>query len=352
MSTTVSSSPAEASNSIVSRLSDWAQQWSGSWQRFWFTPARPDWLCVLRILVGAMLVYSHLVWAGSLSAFMGADAWIDNEVARQLHDGTFSDSTAARSYLWKIDSPGLLAAHHAFTIAVMVLVTIGLGTRLVLPLAVLLQLMYLHRLTGMLFGLDQIVTYMAMYLALSPCGSRFSIDAMLRERWKERLQRSPLLRWLLPACQPTVMANVATRLWQIHVCVIYLFGGLAKARGETWWDGTAMWYAITNYEYQSLDMTWLNRFPAILALLSTLTLFWEIFYVALIWPRLTRPLVLALAVAVHAGIATTLGMMTFGSMMIVANAIFVSPNVIFKPSAGLSQASQPSEQTGGSHQSR
>lgn len=337
MSTTTSSPPDSASTSIMARLTQWTQQWSAGWQRFWFTPSRPDWLCVLRILVGAMLVYMHLVWAGSLTAFIGTDAWINNDVAQQLHDGTFSDATASRSYLWNLDSPAVLTAHHAFTIVVMTLVAIGLGTRVVVPLAVLLQLMYLHRLTGMLFGLDQIVTYMAMYLALSPCGARFSVDAILRKRWRQRVEESSFLQWLLPECRPSVMANVATRLWQIHVCVIYLFGGLAKARGETWWDGTAMWYAITNYEYQSLDMTWLHRFPAILALLSTLTLFWEIFYAALIWPRLTRPFVLALAVAVHAGIALALGMITFGSMMIVANAIFVSPNLVFGPNPEVKQ---------------
>ena len=54
-------------------------------------------------------------------------------------------------------------------------------------------------------------------------------------------------------------------------------------------------------------------------------MFWEIFYCALVWPRLTRPLVLAMAVAVHGGIAIALGMITFGTMMIVANAIFLSP---------------------------
>jgi hypothetical protein len=62
--------------------------------------------------------------------------------------------------------------------------------------------------------------------------------------------------------------------------------------------------------------------------LSHLTVFWEIFYCALVWPRLTRPLVLAMAVAVHGGIALFLGMVTFGTIMIVANAAFISPDWI------------------------
>jgi len=188
-----------------------------------------------------------------------------------------------------------------------------------------LQLMYLHRLTGSLFGFDQIVTYSTMYLMISPCGSCFSVDAWLRERLAKKRATSRRLAWLLPDLVPSVSANIATRLLQLHLCVIYLFGGLSKARGESWWDGTALWYAIGNYEYQSIDMTWLSRFPTFYTALTHGTVFWEIFYCAIVWPRRTRPIALGLAVAVHGGIALFLGMMTFGLMMIAANLAFIEP---------------------------
>jgi hypothetical protein len=112
------------------------------------------------------------------------------------------------------------------------------------------------------------------------------------------------------------------------VCVIYLFGGLSKARGQTWWDGSAMWYSVGNYEYQSIDMTWIANYPRLFSALTHITLFWEVFYCVLVWPRLTRPWVLAGAVAVHGGIALFLGMITFGVMMIAANMIFVRPQTL------------------------
>jgi hypothetical protein len=99
-------------------------------------------------------------------------------------------------------------------------------------------------------------------------------------------------------------------------------------RGETWWDGTAVWRALANYEYQSLDMTWLVHYPFIIALASHLTVFWETFYCVLIWPRATRPFFLAMAVAIHGGIALFLGMITFGLAMIIANIAFVPPRVV------------------------
>jgi len=167
-----------------------------------------------------------------------------------------------------------------------------------------------------------------MYLMLTPCGAVFSVDAWLRKRRIDRNGMESLGRvgkWIFPADQPSVAANVATRSLQLHLCMIYLFGGLAKARGQLWWDGTALWYAVGNYEYQSWDVTFLSDYPSVFTGLTHLTLMWEVFYCALIWPKLTRPIILGLAVAVHSGIALFLGMMTFGTMMIAANGIFLSP---------------------------
>lgn len=298
-----------------------------AWDRFWFTPTRPHTLCVLRLLTGGMLLYCHLVLASDLFSFVGQDAWMNNEMSRQLHDGAFGPSDWARSYLWNIDNPTILWAHQILTILVTAMFMIGLGTRIVIPIALFLQLMYLHRLTGALFGLDQIVTYSTMYLALTPCGSCFSVDAILRKRFIDRCESSRFWNWMLPDDSPSIAANIGTRLLQLHLCVIYLFGGLSKARGETWWDGSAVWYAISNYEYQSLDMTWMSRYPALISALSNATLFWEVFYCALVWPRVTRPFVIGTAFMVHASIASFLGMITFGSMMIFANGIFLSPRL-------------------------
>ncbi|QEF97127.1 IncA protein [Stieleria maiorica] len=318
-----SASASSSGESFGEALSRWAE----AWDRFWFTPTRPHTLCVIRILTGAMLLYCHLVLASDLLAFVGPDAWMSNDMARQLHDGAFGVSDWARSYLWYLESPTVIWLHHGFTIAVTAMYMIGLGTRITIPLALFLQLMYLHRLTGALFGLDQIVTYTTMYLALTPCGSRYSIDAWIRPRLIGKCESSAFWRFMLPDDSPSVAANVGTRLLQLHLCVIYLFGGLSKARGETWWNGTAVWYAVSNYEYQSLDMTWMARYPAIISALSNATLFWEVFYCALIWPRVTRPFVLAVALGVHASIGAFLGMITFGSMMIIANGIFLSPRL-------------------------
>ncbi|EMI18205.1 HTTM domain protein [Rhodopirellula maiorica SM1] len=323
--------------SVIGLFKAWLLQFVAAWDRFWFTPRYSQVLAVLRIVTGGMLFYSHLVLAMQLSDFLGDHAWINNTTIAQLHDGAFGPSDMGRSYLWHLSNPLLLWLHHAATLTITAAFAIGFMTRVTAPAAWFLQIMYIHRLTGSLFGLDQIVTYTAMYLMLTPSGSCFSVDAWLRERFSERRQSSRKFAWLLPENRPSVAANVGTRLLQLHLCVIYLFGGLAKARGELWWDGTAIWFAVANYEYQSMNMTWIGSYPRVFSALTHLTLFWEVFYCALVWPRLSRPVVIAIAILVHGGIATSLGMATFGLMMIAANCIFVEPKWLL-----LRPASEPS----------
>jgi hypothetical protein len=184
-------------------------------------------------------------------------------------------------------------------------------------LACIITISYCHRLVGLQFGLDQVNALLVTYLALGPCGAVYSLDHWLASR---KAGAS------LPAT-PSVGANISVRLIQLHMCVIYLFGGIAKLQGTTWANGTAAWYAVANYEYQSLDMTWLAGYPLIIALATHATVFWETFYCVLIWPKTTRPIFLAMAVAVHGGIALFLGMITFGLAMIIANFAFVPPEV-------------------------
>ena len=89
-----------------------------------------------------------------------------------------------------------------------------------------------------------------------------------------------------------------------------------------------MWMALGNLEYQSLDMTWMAGWPLLINALTHITVFWEIFYSALIWPRLTRPVMLLLAIPLHMGIAICLGMLTFGLIMLVGNMAFIPPELI------------------------
>ncbi len=57
-------------NSLRQAGTSWCSEVVTGWNRFWFTPSAPHTLALMRILAGAMLLYTHLVWAKDLIAFL------------------------------------------------------------------------------------------------------------------------------------------------------------------------------------------------------------------------------------------------------------------------------------------
>lgn len=287
---------------------------SASWNTFWFTPSQPHTLALIRILGGAMLFYTHLIWGLDLEAFLGKDAWIGTTLSRDLSE---RGMPYAWSIFWYIESPTLLWATHIAALVIFAMLTLGLFTRFTSVASFLFTLSYCHRLQGALYGLDQVNALVATYLTIGSCGSVYSLD----RRWSPQFRTGS-------ATIATVGNTIAIRLMQIHLCVIYFFGGISKLKGTDWWDGSALWMALSNYEYQSIDLTWMIGYPAVIALLTHVTVIWETFYCVLIWPRTTRWIMLTLAVFVHTGIGLAMGMPTFGLAMMIVNLAFLRPDTV------------------------
>lgn len=316
-------------NTVRGYFSELKSSARDAWNRFWFTPTDPATLSLIRILAGGMLLYTHLVWSLGLESFFGRHAWTNSDVASRVQGST------AWSYFWWIDSTAMLWTVHVAGLVIFACLMLGLCSRVMAVLAYLVAVAYVHRVPGALFGLDQINVMLAMYLMVGPCGGAYSLD-----RWMARRRAQQPL----PPAAPSVSANLAIRLMQFHMCVIYFFAGLAKLQGDTWWSGTALWGAIANLEYQSLDVTWLASYPLLLALMTQVTVWWELSFCVLVWPRLARPLVLLLAIPLHLGIAFCMGMITFGLVMLIGCLSFVSPalvrRLLDKPSPVIAKAGQ------------
>jgi hypothetical protein len=288
--------------------------WQG-WNRFWFSPSDPATLGLIRIFAGAMLFYTHLIWSLDLNGFFGADGWLPAKTIESLPN----HSVFEWSWFYWITSPTLMWTVHIASLVVFALLTIGLWSRAMSILAFLATVAYANRASLAQFGLDDANAMLAMYLMIGPCGAAYSVDSWLKRR-RAGGNKLPV--------EPLIGANFAIRLLQVHLCVIYFFSGLGKAQGPLWWNGWAMLMATANYEYQSLSATWLIHYRYLAFFLTHLTVFWELSYCALVWPRLTRPIVIAIGVGMHLGIGLFLGMWTFGVAMIIANLAFVSPWVV------------------------
>lgn len=302
-------------NAVVVRYPVELGRWfSEGWNRFWFTPRDPATLGAIRILAGAMLLYTHAVWTLGLENFMGAHPWVPRASAEYI----FGPETMrwTWSLLWWCDSPAALWSVHIVALVAFFCLTIGFQTRIASILAFVLCASYANRTVASQFGLDQINAMLALYLMIGPSGACYSVDRLVA-RWRAgRRLESPA---------PSVMANVAIRLIQIHMCVIYFNAGVSKLQGGMWWDGSALWGAVANLEYQSLDLTWLCNHPYLVNFMTHTTIVWEISFPALVWSRMLRPLVLLVAIPLHLGIAFGMGMITFGFVMLYGCLAFVEP---------------------------
>lgn len=290
------------------------------WISFWFTPMDPAPLGLLRILAGGMVVYSHLVWGIDLPAFLGPDGWNSAEAIREFHAGQWN-----YSFWWNVPVEWMQTVHR-WCIAILVLFWFGCFTRVTSILAFVIHVSYCQRAWISNFGLDQIAGVLLLYLMIGPSGATYSIDSVFRRTWHR--WRSPDLIIADRSIRPSAAAGLSLRLIQVHYCVIYFFAATGKLQGEAWWNGAAIWRALSNYEYQSIDLTWLAWYPEILDLATHIVILWELSFAYLIWVRPLRPFMLAIGVLMHLGIGAFLGMWTFGLIMIFGYVAFLQPQTV------------------------
>ena len=73
--------PLSAVARYLARLARGASQ---GWNDFWFTPAEPALLGLIRILTGMMLLYNHAIWGVVLNDFYGRDSWLSQELIAEV----------------------------------------------------------------------------------------------------------------------------------------------------------------------------------------------------------------------------------------------------------------------------
>ncbi len=297
------------------------------WNTFFFKPADPTALGLIRIAVGLLLLWSLGVYGLELQAYFGSEGWADPGMIRLFHR---EQSPGAWSF-WLLVPDNLLRPVWLACMAILTLFTLGLFSRVTAVLAWVIVVSTTRRVPVSLFGFDQIISTWALYLAVTGAsGQAISLDrfwARYRETRALVSRRRADGRWVgtpgVPT--PTISANLALRLIQLHLVLIYGMAGLAKLQGQAWWTGMAIWGVLASAEFREFDLTWLAAYPWLLNLMTHGSLALELSYPVLIWSRLLRPLYLAAVVMLHVGIALTApGLTEFGLAMLAANLAFVS----------------------------
>ena len=282
----------------------------GAALRFFFLhPASPRPLAALRIGLSSVLLVQAFLLRRELQNLYASDGYVQGTLNQYIAHPLMPKIAwiLPLAERFNIGEASCISAIGAAYVAALIFLGSGLFTRTASVFAWLLHFSLMNTSTTSNYGADLYGHVFLFYLMLSPAAGAWSIDALLR--------RVPT--------EPSSMARWSLRVMQIHLCLAYLASGIEKASGVQWWNGELLWRAFQLPVYQQFDMSWLVNFPILSMVAGWSTLVFELGYCVFIWPRRTRPLWVLAAVGLHLGIAVTLGLGIFGTMMaILTLAIF------------------------------
>ena len=146
------------------------------------------------------------------------------------------------------------------------------------------------------FTVSKLGPVLALALALTPAGARWSVDAWLRRR------RDP------GHVPPTHVTGGCVRFFQAFLMVFYFSSGIAKARGDWLSDPYVLWSHLHDSYQTPVSWFFANHLPAFAwTVMQALTIAFELgapLWFALRW---ARPFALAWGVAMHAMIGMMFG---------------------------------------------
>lgn len=280
--------------------------WS-SVQDFFFEPRSLYQLGLMRMIVASAL-FGLYCWRQLEVAFYYTDAKGVVLKAQSLNLMPEFYRPLFRLFFWP-DS--LVPYVHGALVLALLGLALGVGGRIWTFVTWLLSLSFLQRNYFVAYGADLIGTMWLFYLSWTRHNAYFSV---LNYCDRERISK----------IKCDIFSSAGARMIQLHLCVIYGFTGLQKLKGMSWWDGTSLWTVWGNRQMTVVDMAWTSQWPMMIAGFVFMTLFFEVYFPVLVWRAKIRPWLLFIGFCFHLGIAVTMGIWSFGSIMVSAYVLFFS----------------------------
>jgi hypothetical protein len=291
--------------------------WKEKVGKFLFSPESGKWLAVLRFGLGLQLVLYALSLKGDWNyLFAGTGGGL---ISRNLGEAILSlESPFVPRLGWLIVLGAKAGLPEETVLSIAWITLLGTGCSLLAGLfsrfsAILAWFLHLcaAKSGGLVsYGVDNFMTIGLFYLMLSPLPDRYALD----HRWRKS---RPKDRQLL---------GFFRRVLQIHMCLIYFFGGITKCLGAGWWNGTNIWRALTRPPFNILPPEILVRWKYFLPVLGISICLLETGYPVFIWLRKTRTIWLICILGMHIAIGLTMGMYLFALIMIVLNLAAFGPD--------------------------
>ncbi len=220
---------------------------------------------------------------------------------------------------WGLSAEGavyLVIGVHTLSLVMLLL---GIGSRASAVCAWCTNLLLIYAGGGLLYGMDYFTHIALSYCVIMPTGACLSV-------WPRR------------SIESSVSAGATLKMLRFQMGIVYASSGVEKAMGEQWWNGEAIWRAVTLPVFSQLDMTWLSTVPWLAAAIGWSVLLIEGAYPIFMGWKKTRSLWLLLVVGMHLGIGLSMGMWLFASIMIILSLAAYGDTSLVTLSALLSRA--------------
>lgn len=274
------------------------------WNHFFFEPKPVTGIAVYRILFGALLIANGILMAPEWLTWFGENGVLSGQTSELLASGPRVDIfrllPEGDAWVW-----ALLGAYFLVTISV----TIGWHTRFFSVLLWMILVSLHHRNMVILNSGDTLLRVMSFFLIFSPAGQALSLDA-LRMAGKNQAKPAMAVPW-------------AQRLMQIQVAVVYFSTFLWKLRGDSWMDGTALYYASRLMEFWRFPVPYFFEHLWTLKILTWAALCVEGAFPLLVWFKKTRIPILIAGVMLHLGIEYAMNIPLFALVMISTYVLFL-----------------------------
>jgi hypothetical protein len=321
--------PAEAAPSISLRAT--AAALVRGWNRFFHGPCDARVCAAIRITY-ALIVLAHFgVLYPDLDLFFTESGELPIEAARKVvspfstvtvgKEGEEADNRRLLSLLELVPQTST-AVHVCWWIAVVhaVLLLVGLSPRLNALFLFMWVVSFQVRNDLINDGEDRMMRVLCFFLIWLPSGRCWSVNALVRRFWfANSALRTPHSALCLAPAWPL-------RLLQIEMAAMFFSSGLVKLSGQSWLNGTALYYVsrLDDHFGRFPVPAWAFDSPWCIALMTWSVLLAELAVPFLIWFRETRIPCLIIVLFFHLANEWTMNLFLFHPLMICGWLSFVT----------------------------
>lgn len=280
-----------------------SESWFQRVERFFFAEEQPYALAAIRMLLPiALLIAAIPRWFHAREIFSAdgsaAPLWVGYGYSASL----------------MVFGPTLVVA--AYTIMILCLITMSLGWRTRTSMLILLVLYPYFGMADTLGTLTKytvITAHLLLLLCLSGSHKVWSLDAWLAKYTPEQ-SASPV--W-------------PRRLIQLLVAIVYLGASVTKLKMPEYLSGDQVRYwMLTNTNFPNPLGEMMSQYPAAIAVMSYVTVIWEILFPFLCWKGTSRNIMLGLGLVFHALTYFMLGLIVFPLVYFALYLAFLEPDEV------------------------